>query len=148
MNFRTVTSIVAVVVCLGAAAWLITRSRGESFGTYFYDVQAGSLYAAPIGTLPPARAPSGGEGVLAIVFACADCDNDTDRQVAYLQTYTDEYRQALQSGDEVTEKMTFEGQRYRSVDDPTWYADGHEAATIIASAKARCADGKPIRCRP
>lgn len=148
MNTRTIILVSTIVACLGIAAWLFSRARGDAFGTYFYDVQAGSLYAVPGGTLAPTKAASGGEGVLAVVYACADCDDTSDRQIAYLQTNTDEYRQALQSGEEVTEKMTFEGQRYRTVDDPTWHTDGQEAANIIASAKARCTNGKPIRCLP
>jgi len=52
---------------------------------YFFDVQTGQLFAAPIDAPSPTTAPSGPDnGVRAVVYTCGTCDDD-QITVGYLQ---------------------------------------------------------------
>jgi len=142
-----VTAMVAGTVLMLTISWALLRETRQP-GIYFYDTGSGTVYVAPAGTLPPTKAPSGSEGVLAIVLSCGDCAEESSRFVGYLQSFTDEYRRALASGDEITEKLLFEGQLFRAVDDETWHSDGPEAAAIVQNARNRCEKDSLTTCRP
>ena len=58
--------------------------------TFWYDMKAGELYGGYALGLPPEVAPSGGEGVMAMVYAEKDCADANDRFVLYLWKYTPE----------------------------------------------------------
>ena len=72
---------------------------------YFYDLNTGKLFTAPLQLAPPVIAPSGplesGEllasqaGVRAYVFACGACDELDRRYVGWLETYTRNIRRLV-----------------------------------------------------
>ncbi len=90
-----------VIAALGW--WILPGDTGEDPKMrWFYDLNTGELFAAEASRLPPIDAPSGGlpdadaspAGVLANVIRIEGGDT---REVAYLQTYTAEARQLLES---------------------------------------------------
>lgn len=85
---RVAAAVVAALV-LAAAVMLMSRGKTPTGPTHrwFYDLQANRLFPEK-SALPPITAPSGGQGVLAHVFACGEC-TENNRQVAYLETYTE-----------------------------------------------------------
>lgn len=69
------------------------NSLKQSTQLWFYDLNTGKLFPAPLDSTPPISAPSGPQpdgaaaGVLAHVYGCLSCA-EADRRVAYLKTRT------------------------------------------------------------
>jgi hypothetical protein len=86
---KPIVSVVVVVVLIALSVWITSR-QGRVVGPTYYDVQTGELFPYRGEELPPITAPSGGEGVIAHVFACGSCDDEDARFIGYLEKYTDE----------------------------------------------------------
>ncbi len=93
----------ALLVIAALGWWILPEGTDEAPAKrWFYDLNTGELFAAEASELPPIDAPSGGlpdadgspAGVLANVIRI---EGDETREVAYLQTYTAEARQLLES---------------------------------------------------
>jgi hypothetical protein len=86
---KPVAGVVVVVVLVAASVWIASRQK-RVIGPTYYDLQTGELFEYTGEELPPVVAPSGGEGVVAHVFACGSCDDEQARFIGYLEKYTDE----------------------------------------------------------
>jgi hypothetical protein len=92
--FFLVFSLVVLVKNAPKQGRTITRA-------YYYDVVTGKLFTGPVGDTPPIPTPSGSikngvfAGVRANVFTCKSCDDEKSRVIGYLETYTQEAREAL-----------------------------------------------------
>lgn len=156
--------VVVVVVLLGSAAAIMARRNGAppapAFAqTWFYDLGTGELFAAD-NQHPPIPAPSGAEGVRAMIYACGDCDPATWTP-AYLETLTPQAKVAMQQPDE-----TIEQNRARSAamttgrliaawpekgQKPAWVSSNTpDAAAIVSRAANPCSDTsvQPQLCAP
>jgi hypothetical protein len=79
-----VAVLVILVVLVIVVRWDSGHDASENL-RWFYDVQSGELFTHDGNVQPPILAPSGGEGVLAIVYGCGGCDDPSGRQIAYLE---------------------------------------------------------------
>lgn len=161
-----------IVVCLLAAAlgmWLAVRPtdnrRGKMpKGVYFYDLGSGDLFTQPLNTMPPVDAPSGpGQGVLAYVFTCGSC-SQAERQVLYLETLTDQAKQAMQAraaalSEDAAEMApvdsTILNQGTRLApspargEEPHWIAAGSAEGRALRESWRTYCDGSPAKvCSP
>lgn len=143
------TTIAMILVAVAIAAWIIVlmpkRSGG---GQYYYDLGSSQLFVALPQATTPIPSPSGGEGVIAVVMACGDCDNDAERFIAYLEKTSDNYAKVLASGEAPTPQQLQNRSVVRAVDGDTWLpAVSPDAQKVIAAAKARC-NAPPLYCQP
>ena len=97
MDRRTLSKFIAVGVLVVFASLMVFRTvtRDTSPQTWYYDLSEGRLYAAALSSIPPLDGIGGerGDGVEAIVIAPEGrCDDAGARRIAYLQTFTDEYK--------------------------------------------------------
>lgn len=120
---------------------------------YFYDMNTGELFEARAG-MTPIDTPSGSHegmpaGVLAMVLACRDCDDDPyaawlQAPVPELDRYSVGYDDAGVDGEPVKNYIAV-----RSPQGGNWALLGTPAAKAITSAALDC-DNRPIPlyCRP
>lgn len=95
---QPIVAVVAVIVIIGSVVWMANGGKNSSLPkqVYFYDVGSGELFAADRAAQPPIEAPSGaGNGVKAVVYSCGEC-SDSSLQVAFVTTYSEEARAAMQ----------------------------------------------------
>ena len=94
----------AVVLALVAVAFVSKRVGGcrktgeEGATTWFYDQSEKRLYEVPRDTIPPHKGIGGhsGDGVRAVVVAFrAEQSEPRKRRIAYLETYTPEFKDLL-----------------------------------------------------
>ena len=94
----------AVVLALVAVAFISKQVGGcrktgeEGATTWFYDQSEKRLYEVPRDTIPPHKGIGGpsGDGVRAVVVAFRVEQNDPrKRRIAYLETYTPEFKDLL-----------------------------------------------------
>lgn len=162
---RPVALAVAIVV-LGGATFMIWQTvSGGSTGTvtftgsnWFYDVGSGELFAASADQHPPIAAPSGGEGVRAVVYSCTSCDDAESRSIASLFKYTDEAQKRLiQAGSrasaQLIDEVSREGRLLALVpqdgDDPQWIGMDHpQAMAVLEQSNIACNGTAGILCTP
>lgn len=162
---RPVAIVVALVI-LGGAGYLIWQTvSGGNTGTvtftgsnWFYDVGSGELFTAPANQHPPIAAPSGSEGVRAIVYACTSCDDEAQRGIANLFKYTDEAQQRLvdagsRASAQLIDEVSREGRLIAFVpkdgDEPQWIGMDHpHAMTVLEQINAVCGGNAGIICSP
>ena len=164
MNPRTKAILKVSVVAgllVGAATWAMSRihyvtgAGEEGLQVWFYDQSEGRLYAVPRDTIPPHKGIGGTEddGVKAVVVApLADCNDSKKRRIAYLETYTPDYKRLLEdvraaqaAGRPLGRPMPDPETGYyekntlvRRVDDPKWYdLTTAEAKRIVAEGRSR-----------
>ncbi len=115
---------------------------------YFYDMKAQKLFAAKSTLIPPITAPSGGQGVVAQVYACGDCS--AGQFVGLLQKYSPAAKQAIEgglppnpAGDLVC--MPEPGSEWVPADSPQGQT---LRLAAVAAARAHCKGREPRRCFP
>lgn len=105
---QTLVSVSVLVLAVAIAAAFVTkltggsRLPGVSSHAYYYDLNTGELFIDDAALIPPIDAPSGvlkgteqdKAGVRAYVFTCGE-DNETDRYIAWIETYTPEAQSLL-----------------------------------------------------
>lgn len=95
INKRAVAGFAIVVVLVIAAVMVNTGDGDLQDQRYFYDLETGAMFAADRRAMPPIEAPSGaGNGVAAVVLGCDGCGDLSSAKPAWLETYTDEAKQA------------------------------------------------------
>lgn len=161
--------ILVAVVLLVIAGVVIVRSRGGSSGSaiageMYFDVQSGELFIGPLDALPPVSAPSGGEGVRAVVYGCGSCDDPLVGHVAYLIKYSDEAKREIQSlrqqaqsaPPEESGALLAEADSYLTLkrmiappDAAQWQLDdGTVVDRLLATVRQRCGSDDLVPCRP
>lgn len=166
----------AVALTVGVCGLIYYTSHGPSASgaalrdVYVYDLSDGSLTTLPPGKHPPfdlpnRTAPGGGPaGVLAHVFACADCRNPKDRFIGYLETNTIELRDKLTAVTDHTPRGEIpppleaefaeaiaEGRLVASPDTKPlqWVKESSaQGATMLLDISNKCSGGVPMPCNP
>jgi len=124
---------------------------------YFYDVATGDLFADSNAYLPPHVAPSGNEAVLAIVYACGDCDDDELRSIARLIKYTDDAKQKLTAaGNDVSAQLMDEVSMNGTMvalppedGEIQWFSSNSKPGMLISEHHLnRCPGGNLTICEP
>jgi len=146
MGKNPVVAIIAVIVLIVAIVMIARSMSGDSGAVqkvgdvFWYDTGSNQLYGAPM-DIPPLKAPSGSDGVIAYVFAKGSCDNAADRSIAYLETNPD--RDAIMNAAGMEERIPLMEQRLvRREGDTEWVeANSDEGAAILAEAAAARQDG-------
>lgn len=145
MDKKEMAKYIAVAVLAAAAIALLFRNAtGETRPLdWYYDLSEARLYAAPTGSIAPLAGIGGasGDGVEAVVVApegkCADAKA---RRIAYLVTYTEEYKrlkeQAARTGEpNQTADRAFQAANtlVKRVDDAEWTAATSPAGEAIVT---------------
>ena len=140
-------AVIALIVVAGIFLYRHLRSgvpEPRPIGAaWFYDLNTGELFAARGDQRPPIAAPSGPlpdgspAGVAARVFACEDCGNPLDAQIAWLEMFP--------PGDELY-AMPLMADRDRR----EWVeVHSAEGMAIREAAMNRCgAAAEPVECVP
>jgi hypothetical protein len=100
----TIGAVVVLLIALGIVFYTTGVFGGAEQGTgtghfYFYDVEANTLFSAETSQIPPIKAPSGGEGVLAQVYCCGDC---SDHFITRLEKYTPAGKRGMENNGPVS----------------------------------------------
>ncbi len=149
-------------ILLVAAGYLVVRQlRAPAPGerTFFYDVSARKIFAAPRQALPPIRGVDGPEEDAFRALVISTNGKPADRgswHVAYLEKYTPELRQKMAAAQESGAALAmgrFESQANRFVRRPSetnWHAMTTDEGDAIVSSWARPGpDGiTPVVCAP
>jgi len=137
-----------IVILLGAAVIMMLRPKPEPSvsGAYYYDLSAAELVVRK----PGAPMPSGGHVVLAAVYSCSACNDESTHFIGYLSKESDELKRAMQSGDPPTAPQMAAGSLMRTVDGREWIPTSSEAGMALAqSVTGRCPPDKPaVLCQP
>lgn len=160
----TIIAIVVLLVCLAVIWSQLGGGRGYSPITeiYFYDLNTGELFIAEATAVAPIEAPSGDfnglpAGVRAHVYACDDCGDESDREVAFLQMTPMEVKQRVEqaraSGNEdqmyEAEMVMETASLVRAPDGTNWVPMlGEEGNEIMSRVGNMCVDGWPKPCFP
>jgi hypothetical protein len=139
--------LVAAVVLLIAATVIALwpQATPKPQGSYYYDLGTGELYTSSAS----GPAPSGGEGVLAIVFACGDCANKDDRFVAYLSKPNEQYLRVIASGEPPTPEQVQNSNLVRHPTQDQWHAsESPQGLAIVRQASSRCPETIAGPCTP
>lgn len=148
---RLLIGVLAVII-LGVSWWIILKpsTGGGGMGSHFYfDMDTNQLFQSASTELPPITAPSGGQGVRAIVMSCGECSDKDNRFIAYLEKYTDTYKTAKSEGREISPQQTLAGWLVKGESDKNWVvANDAEGAAIRDAATSRCGTNQPAICKP
>jgi hypothetical protein len=158
---KPIVGIAIAVVLLGATAvvWMRQSSGPSGAGVrYFYDLDSGDIVTFKAdGEMPPVTLESGSSGVTAHLFSCGACGKDNF--VAYLEMYTDAYKQAVMrhgSSDQPAGPLIppRNGRLVAAVPDnganPVWLEyESSQGLALIRAAAQRCDnDSRATECLP
>jgi len=91
INERPIVGVTVAAIIIAVAIVWVSQARSTNSGKFaqawYYDLGSAQLFPHAM-TNPPIDAPSGKTGVLAMVFACNNCSDESDRFIAWLETYT------------------------------------------------------------
>ena len=140
--------VLSVVIYILASGEEEFKTHGKS--RYYYDMDSKELYVVT-DTLhpdPPMKAPSGGEGVHAIVFSCSDCADESTHEVGMLTKYTKKLVDALarkRNGEDVAGigEIERKGKLVRFADSDDWVPLDSEDGSKINVASMRGRDKCP-----
>ena len=124
---------------------------------YFYDLNSGEVFE-DISRPGPIETSSGTyqgmpAGVRAVMFACRDCGDESDRYVGWLEVPAlalKEYGVEFKTAPSLDNQVEIERRRaFRSPEGGEWAVFGTPEAEAIAAEGRRCDDRKmPLICRP
>ena len=169
-----ITIALAFFVAFPALGWSFVRTYRPGWWAggprpakaYYYDLDTDRLFVAegefaPVMRVNESSEPAGESGVRAVVMSCTDCEDESRRRVAYLETVGAEGKRALLSRgitpDSPTERIDavlLEEGLTRWVSAPVpgvnWVEAGSaEGRAIVARGEAGCPDGTtPVACVP
>ena len=156
-----VTGIAFIVLALASFA-IYAQFRKPSQqpipGAIYYDLSTQQTFTATTGQrnpLPPIEAPSGpfnGKpgGVRAWVYACGDCRVEANRQIVWLDQFTEsavnEYKWYDAVDDLDDSKLA--GQRWVKRPGDAEWTDAYSDKGYEIRASASCPNGTPVLCGP
>lgn len=152
-NRFIITSVVAAALLAVAGLLLYKFIFTQELPTtsskfYYYDTQTDELFVDEANLIPPIKAPSGGEGVIAQVYACGDCSGE--KYIALLRKYSPEAKQAIEKGlppnpNGELVRLAEPGSEWVPADSDA----GQQIRLTSASAvRSFCKDKPPIICFP
>lgn len=134
--------VAAVVIALNARTGPEPHkfSRDNVDKVWFYDLNNGELFAQPLNTRPPVKAPSGDKdgkpaGVRAHVFACdGHCGDKDARHIRYLETTAE--------GGASEETLVDESHRLvRVLDGEEWHSYNSKEGLAVRGNAFKCPNG-------
>lgn len=149
-----------------AGAWfsMKTTINTSDAKTYYYDTQNGQLFTQPAFKLPPIAAPSdaqgsGQSGMLAYVYSCTACEDETARKVGWLESYDPKSITRVKGSGNLQDEMVVtmieetdsKGLLVRATADgsPWVVRDSKEGKALMAKAKATCPNTNDFKkCAP
>lgn len=155
-NRRPLIAAAAVVILIASWVWMLTPQNSSDVPQrYFYDLTIGDTFVDDATRMPPITSPSGGEAVVALVYACGNCDNEADRFIAFYEKFTDEYKQAYAEDKAGDTAMPAEVERTGRIistpDADQWIPMQSDEGVALwdSTLLNRCDDGsQPITCMP
>lgn len=141
----------ATIGCLTLAAVLLLRSNQnhEVTHAYYYDLDTGQIFSAPLGSTPILTPSGKPRGVVAMVFGCGSCA-PSQRLLGWLQTsqpQTSMQRVSDTRTDESEPQIQWIAKPPDPSEVPVWFnAESPQALAIIKQARQRCDD--MILCTP
>ena len=178
INENSVTGIVIAVILFlvagGLSYWTFVGFRPSvevAEGKWFFDANTGKLFAADTGDIPPIEAPSGGEGLQAHVYTCADDCGGHDLEgltpdeveglglfVGYLERLEPEGQEIIEqirNSDLSAENRAMQTDtaimRFSSIRMPKqkkWYPRGQALTSVYNQVAAKCGGQRPKNCFP
>lgn len=165
MDKKALAKYIVLGVVIVAAVAIAFRNLTTDTGPqdWYYDLSEGQLYTAPLGSITPLPGIGGesGDGVEAKVLAPEGrCGDKSARKIAYLVTYTEEYRRLKAEVEKTgqlnqTSDKSFQAAStmVRRVTDTEWFAaTSAEGEAVINEANdlmMGTADGVKYRpCKP
>ena len=175
MNTRTwvndnsaIVMILAVLLLLVALFFIFsmgdTPVNAQNRKQWLYNIDTKTLYKDSMTLVPPVKTEDG-TAVMALVYACGDCDDDP-QQIAYLRKLTDEGKRLQEEENKRMEElaklpadakmpvrspgsMGYLRAWMVSREDPIkWYStESREGAEIISGTGTACGDVKIKYCR-
>ncbi len=141
------------------------RGGGSSHGVegfWFYDTGTDQFYIAPTHTQGPVTAPSGEEGVRAMIYTCAsscgapDLDGKKPEDLEAMNLHVGWYRKLTPEGAKVIEgkqtridpMMLRRYQMIRFPGDEKWHAESQVSARRDKALRRLCPNAEPIGCLP
>lgn len=103
----TIGAVVIIIICLVILLWNAGVVGGPSYHrtAYYYDIQTHKLFVSKIGQMAPIKSPSGANnGVLAHVFSCTDCSDQSSRFIGWLERYTPKAKKRAQMAKKIEKK--------------------------------------------
>lgn len=156
----TIGAVVLLIICLGV---IVNQLRGpgtraRTIDVYYYDLNTGELFVTESDQIPPIDTDSGAEaGVLAYVYSCTDCSDESSRKIGFLQKYSKEAKQMLvDAGGEPPDDPRFyevvemNGQLVKRVEDQAWVPiNSEQGYEMMEQSGVDCPEGqRPIPCYP
>ena len=156
MSKNPLVGVIAAIVLIVAVIFIFKGlgvgggGLGSSKDAYWYDMDTGKLFGHEAVT-PPIEAPSGGEGVRAHVFACNNCDDESDRFIGFLERYTDEGKRILkeeqEKGNPMARALALEGVELRREKDEAWLPSmGEEGRALRQEPQTQCGGKQAKQC--
>lgn len=140
----------AVVAAILALALYIALTSGGDEGpkfydkAWYYDLKAGELFPDEGGKKGPFPAPSGGEGVEAVVYGCGSCD---ELKTGWLIKYSPEALKVLQT-DSLSE-IVRDGTFVKRPEDKEWVmSNSDEGKAVTNAASEDCGKTRVVTCYP
>ena len=147
MGRNPVVTVIAVIVLVFAVLFIIRRCVTKSPLPFrlasWYDTGTGEFYYAQPGLVPPIPAPSGSEGVRAIIAARGSCYKEADRFIAYLEKYTDDGKVQFKEVQEEhppdfiaqMARISMEERLVRTEEDDQWFlvssVEGQDITSVV-----------------
>jgi hypothetical protein len=149
-------AVIPLAVVIIVFAWMRTYRTivPAKAGDYYYDLSTGDLFVAAGGPTGVVDSPAGNEAVKAAVYACGDCNDETNRFVAYLEKATPEaIEQLSRPMAERTDPGAIDSGMWVSLPDtpPQWIIASSPQAQMIRDAPyGQCAatQQQAVRCGP
>lgn len=140
MGQNPVVAVIAAIVLIVAVVLVIRFVAGGEGGptnlSNWYDIDKKQLYGAPGQDTPPMKAPSGGEGVKARVYANGSCDNKDDRFIGYLEKFSEATKAELRGMKSPIDhaemaRIANEGKMVKRPEDADWVEGNSDAGLEI-----------------
>ena len=158
-NNSPVVTVAAVVLLIGALAFLVMRNRPAGGGSpgqaWYYDTVTQEYFVDKTTRIAPFKRDNGNDAVRAHFFTCGECTEKTkadggERFIGYYEKYTDDVKSKLEQAGEsfAMYEMTFQGRLY-SKDGKTWHSAEQPAGNAItADLQQNCPPKKLRYCPP
>ena len=160
---QTTATVVVLLACLGALLFQF-RSDSSSARTdqhYYLDTVSGDLFAAPVSSIPPIKAPSDDpdnneySGIRARVFSCSDPKDESTHFIGFLETHTPKAKSLLEkaaSGGDVGPEIIYatgDGKLVRLPDEKRWVpVTSPQGSMFYAIVTKQCGGGSSEECYP
>lgn len=152
-----VAVVAATALVLALAGWSVFGKRGNPRENqrYFYDLGSGALFLHDVNAIPPVKAPSGGEGVLATVYMCGKCEPGAEPKIAFIETFTPEALALMQkamdpSNPNPSAMAAAQAQRLIAAPsrEPQWMTYDSPVASALMGFANNCPGQKAEICLP